>query len=80
MGKLDITRRDFLNGFALSVAVGSALSPLELMAMEAKQGSPYPPELIGLRGKSRGFVRNFTRAVVGWCFVAYAVYFDRRCL
>ena len=54
MGKLDITRRDFLNGFALSVAVGSALSPLELMAMEAKQGSPYPPELIGLRGSHVG--------------------------
>lgn len=43
-----------MNGFALSVAAGSALSPLELMAMAAKDGSPYPPALTGLRGSHTG--------------------------
>ncbi len=52
--KLNISRRDFINGFALSVAAGSALSPLELMAMAAKGGSPYPPALTGLRGDHIG--------------------------
>jgi spermidine dehydrogenase len=52
--RLNITRRDFMNGFALSVAAGSALSPLELMAMAAKDGSPYPPVLTGMRGDHVG--------------------------
>jgi spermidine dehydrogenase len=52
--KLNISRRDFMNGFALSVAAGSALSPLELMAMATKDGSPYPPALTGLRGDHPG--------------------------
>lgn len=52
--KLNISRRDFINGFAMSVAAGSALSPLELMAMAAKDGSPYPPSLTGLRGSHPG--------------------------
>jgi spermidine dehydrogenase len=52
--RLNITRRDFINGFALSVAAGSSLSPLELMAMAAKGGSPYPPALTGLRGDHVG--------------------------
>jgi len=52
--KLNISRRDFINGFALSVAAGSSLSPLELMAMAAKDGSPYPPALTGLRGDHMG--------------------------
>jgi len=43
-----------MNGFAMSVAAGSALSPLELMAMAAKDGSPYPPALTGLRGSHTG--------------------------
>jgi spermidine dehydrogenase len=50
--KLNITRRDFLNGVALSVAAGSSLSPLELLA--AAGGSPYPPALTGLRGSHPG--------------------------
>jgi spermidine dehydrogenase len=50
--KLNITRRDFLNGVALSVAAGSSLSPLELLA--ASNGSPYPPALTGLRGSHPG--------------------------
>lgn len=51
MSKLDISRRDFLNGFALSLAAGSALSPLELLAMEAGR---YPPALTGMRGSHPG--------------------------
>lgn len=52
--KLNISRRDFLNGVALSVAAGSSLSPLELLAMTAKDGAPYPPALTGLRGSHPG--------------------------
>ncbi len=52
--KLNISRRDFLNGVALSVAAGSSLSPLELLAMTAKDGTPYPPALTGLRGSHPG--------------------------
>jgi len=50
--KLEISRRDFLNGFALSVAAGSSLSPLELLA--AQDNGPYPPALTGLRGNHPG--------------------------
>jgi spermidine dehydrogenase len=52
--KLNISRRDFLNGVALSVAAGSSLSPLELLAMTAKDGVPYPPALTGMRGAHPG--------------------------
>jgi spermidine dehydrogenase len=51
MSKLNISRRDFLNGFALSVAAGSSLSPLELLALESGK---YPPALTGLRGSHPG--------------------------
>ena len=50
--KLNISRRDFINGMALSVAAGSSLSPLELLA--ATEGIPYPPSLTGLRGSHPG--------------------------
>ncbi len=51
--KLNITRRDFLGGVALSLAAGTSLSPLEILAMEGK--SPYyPPSLTGLRGSHAG--------------------------
>ena len=49
--KLNITRRDFINGVAMSVAAGSALSPLELLAGTA---APYPPALTGMRGNHVG--------------------------
>ena len=48
MSKLEITRRDFLNGVALGVAAG--LSPLELLAKDGR----YPPGLTGLRGSHPG--------------------------
>ncbi len=47
----DISRRDFLNGVALTVAAGSFLSPLELLA---KSNTYYPPALTGLRGNHIG--------------------------
>lgn len=50
---MDITRRDFINGFALSVSAGSALSPLELLAMSGPD-APYPPALDGMRGSHVG--------------------------
>ncbi|MDH5304061.1 MAG: NAD(P)-binding protein, partial [Gammaproteobacteria bacterium] len=50
--KLNISRRDFLNGVALSVAAGTALSPLEILA--AANSRYYPPALTGLRGSHPG--------------------------
>jgi spermidine dehydrogenase len=50
ISKLNISRRDFLNGFALSVAAGSSLSPLELLAQDGR----YPPALTGMRGSHPG--------------------------
>lgn len=47
--KLDITRRDFLNGLALGVTAGGTLSPLELLA-----NGRYPPALTGMRGSHPG--------------------------
>lgn len=51
--KLNITRRDFLNGMALSLAAGTSLSPLELLAQQPAAGH-YPPALTGLRGSHVG--------------------------
>src|SRR5437899_3044338 len=45
----DITRRDFLNGVALTVAAG--LTP---MAQIRAQPARYPPVLTGLRGQHAG--------------------------
>ena len=54
--KLSITRRDFMNGFAMSLTAGTALSPIELLAMnqQISSSSLYPPELTGLRGSHPG--------------------------
>jgi spermidine dehydrogenase len=54
--KLRISRRDFMNGVAMSLAAGTSLSPLELMAMDQKrlETGPYPPALTGLRGTHPG--------------------------
>jgi hypothetical protein len=53
----DIMRRDFLNGFALTIAAG--LTPLRQMAWA--QHAPYPPALTGLtmfdRSTSRSMIR-----------------------
>ena len=54
-----INRRDFLNGCALSVAAGSAISPLEALAQGALNpyalpADYYPPTRQGLRGSHEG--------------------------
>jgi spermidine dehydrogenase len=53
-----ISRRDFLNGIALGVAAGRALSPLEAMAKSLSTGAlandVYPPALTGMRGSHPG--------------------------
>jgi spermidine dehydrogenase len=51
--KPGITRRDFLNGMALSLVAGGTVSPLELMAMSGNSAA-YPPALAGLRGSHPG--------------------------
>ena len=53
--KINITRRDFLNGVTLSLAAGTSLSPLELLAQTTASSSVYyPPGLTGLRGSHTG--------------------------
>lgn len=52
--KLNISRRDFLNGVALSLAAGTTLSPLEILAAAEARGLYYPPALTGLRGSHQG--------------------------
>ena len=49
---MDITRRDFINGMALSVTAGGTLSPLELLA--TANPAVYPPGLAGMRGNHPG--------------------------
>ncbi|NEH54114.1 twin-arginine translocation signal domain-containing protein, partial [Rhizobium leguminosarum] len=48
---MDITRRDFLNGVAITVAAG--MTPLQLL-QAAPDGCYYPPALTGLRGSHVG--------------------------
>jgi spermidine dehydrogenase len=43
-----------MNGVALSLAAGTSLSPLELMAMTKGGKYPYPPALTGMRGSHPG--------------------------
>ncbi len=51
--RLDITRRDFLNGIALGTVAGASLSPLDLFAKNG-HGDYYPPLLTGMRGSHAG--------------------------
>ncbi|KPA92891.1 protoporphyrinogen oxidase [Pseudomonas asplenii] len=48
---MDITRRDFLNGVAITLAAG--MTPLQLL-QAAPEGRYYPPALTGLRGSHVG--------------------------
>ena len=54
--KLNINRRDFMNGVAMSLTASTALSPFELLAMnhQSSTKSLYPPELLGMRGNHPG--------------------------
>ena len=50
-----LNRRDFINGVALSLAAGSTLSPMELLARSYSERTPYyPPALTGMRGSHDG--------------------------
>jgi spermidine dehydrogenase len=50
-----INRRDFLNGIALSLAAGTSLSPMEILAQSVgRSSSYYPPGLTGMRGSHAG--------------------------
>ena len=60
MNKSNISRRDFMNGFALSLAVGSAMAPIELLAQASAGTHPYPPGLTGLRGSHACFYSDAT--------------------
>jgi spermidine dehydrogenase len=48
---MDITRRDFLNGVAVTIAAG--MTPMQLL-QAAPDGRYYPPALTGLRGSHVG--------------------------
>jgi len=59
--KKSITRRDFLNGAAVTLAAGAVLRPQDLLAGQgsAVAESPigkdyYPPVLTGMRGSHEG--------------------------
>ena len=54
--RLRISRRDFMNGVAMSLTAGTYLSPMDLWAMEGNRtsASPYPPALTGMRGSHQG--------------------------
>jgi len=57
--KSTINRRDFVNGCALSLAAGTAISPLEAVAQDlldptALPADYYPPTRQGLRGSHEG--------------------------
>jgi spermidine dehydrogenase len=59
MTRQPISRRDFVNGCALSLAAGTTLSPLEALAQEmldptALPPDYYPPTRQGLRGSHEG--------------------------
>jgi spermidine dehydrogenase len=50
-----ISRRDFINGVALSLAAGTTLSPTEILARSSGRWSHYyPPALTGMRGSHDG--------------------------
>jgi spermidine dehydrogenase len=56
-----ITRRDFLNGAAVTLAAGAVLRPQELLAGEGSAvaqnpigNDNYPPVLTGMRGSHKG--------------------------
>lgn len=45
-----VTRRDFLNGVALTI--GASAVPLDALTAAAADAAPYPPALTGLRGST----------------------------
>lgn len=47
-------RRDFLQGTAVTLALGSGLAPIEILAGSSQSPVGYPPALTGLRGSHPG--------------------------
>ncbi len=47
-------RRDFLQGTAVTLAFGSGLAPIEILARASQSPASYPPALTGLRGSHPG--------------------------
>lgn len=47
-----LSRRDFLNGSALSLLAGTTLAPADILGLETT--APYPPALTGMRGSHEG--------------------------
>jgi spermidine dehydrogenase len=76
--KSNISRRDFMNGMALSLAAGTTLAPLEILALEKRGNSAYyPPALTGLRGSHEGsFEVAHALSWAGTTFPAPAVLTD----
>lgn len=56
--RLNITRRDFLNGVTLSLAAGTSLSPLELLAAADPKAAYYPPDVTGRAQIGRILIAN----------------------
>ena len=51
---MPITRRDFLNGTAITLAAGLTPFKLTYAAMTAENNRYYPPALLGMRGNHPG--------------------------
>ena len=59
MSNKEFSRRDFVNGCALSLAAGTSISPLEAIAQDlldpaALPPNYYPPTSQGMRGSHNG--------------------------
>ncbi|MAJ61891.1 MAG: Tat pathway signal sequence domain protein [bacterium TMED88] len=60
--KKNISRRDFLNGAAMALAMGATLTPRQILALESDStgaagighSKAYPPALTGMRGSHEG--------------------------
>ncbi len=76
-----ISRRDFLNGVALSVVAGGTLAPRQLTAVQVRDAPPdyYPPILTGMRGSHEGSFE--TAHALAWSGERPARYdsLDERC-
>jgi len=65
----EISRRDFLNGVALSLAAGTTLSPAEILAQSlGREPSYYPPGLTGMPKSVTGILQDtfLVMTSIGW--------------
>jgi len=75
MAKPRLSRRDFVNGCALSLVAGTSVSPLEALAQDLLDPSAlppdyYPPAMQGLRGSHEGSFETAHAAKDGASFSA----------